>query len=255
MTMTQWTQLFQGTSVAQVNMTKAMWSAVGAKDLGTAVQKLSECRDLDLRPLSAMELDMSLLQPMTQIVSLQLDGARLIHPECLGQLVHLESLSLMDCGLRNMDFLAHEMPNSFIESERGVTHPPNGARQLSNVPIPRFKKLLKLNLRNNSLGSLAFLKSLITLTWLDVGCNAFDDLGPIGQLTNLKNLGVQGNRIDNLEWISKLQNLTDLDLRHNGLRSVRLLGELRNLSRLQIAGNPLDCDDIEDLRRTIQVNF
>ena len=119
-----------------------------------------------------------------------------------------------------------ELTRGFSVDEKGNVTGLNLYNIVSNFDystwISKFKNLRKLNLLNNQLPDISFLKELTHLTELSLTGNQITDISPLRGLTNLKELFLSGNRLSD---ISPLIGLTRLEQLRLGNNKIKILPE------------------------------
>ena len=105
-------------------------------------------------------------------------------------------------------------------------------------------RLIKLNLRANSISDVGALSGLTGLKWLHLDKNNISDVSPLSSLTNLRHLGLQDNKISDVGSLSSLRKLTGLglgnyisDVNGNNISDVSPLSNLKRLHWLYLQNN------------------
>ena len=121
----------------------------------------------------------------------------------------------------------------------------DGAFLEDPTPISHLRNLTELTLNDCRLNDLSFVKTLTSLTVLNVS-NIFgysnakiDDLSPLENLTNLRELFLRGSEIDSLSSFPDLPNLKILGLLHNQISDLAPLANSTRLKRLVLEGNQI----------------
>ena len=104
----------------------------------------------------------------------------------------------------------------------------------------------RLDLRNNSLCDVSFLRELTGLTSLDLRNNSLSDVSFLRELTGLTSLDLSSNRLSDVSFLRELTGITSLDLSFNSLSDVSFLRELTGLTSLDLRNNRLS--DVSFLR-------
>ena len=91
----------------------------------------------------------------------------------------------------------------------------------------------------SSISDYSPLRSLLSLTSLEIANNDLTDISFLSSLTNLHHLNLAGNAITNISALSGLTNLKTLDLQNNQITDVNPLLALTNLEQLWISSNPI----------------
>ena len=176
---------------------------------------------LDLTDLYMNDEDFTLLEQMTELKELRLDGS-------INDLTPL-------AGLKNLTFLTLNY---------------NGIKDLT--PLSGLTNLTWLSLRCNSLDDISPLASLENLKGLILADNNISDLTPLSGLTGLTSLDLSGNNISDLTPLSSLPGLTWLLLNHNMIKDIGPLKNLANLTDLSLAYNGIE--DLSPLSGLTRLN-
>ncbi len=159
-------------------------------------------------------------------------------------------LNLGNCGLTEMPDLSELegletliLSNWYLDQEQQkVVVAPNmgGLNRLHEPPIHSLPAgLKKIVLSSLKLRDGSFLKTLTSLTFLDLGSNLISDWSFIEKLTNLTSLDIHSNKISDASSIAKLTNLTSLDLSDNQIVSWSFLEKLTKLTSLELRNNKI----------------
>ncbi len=105
--------------------------------------------------------------------------------------------------------------------------------------ISELTSLTSLNLGNNNINDISFLKNLKNLQLLTLNNNNIEDISVLKNLKNLKSLYIYKNKISNLSSLSGLKNLKNLALFSNNISNIEALSKLTNLERLTISFNKI----------------
>ncbi|OHE93729.1 protein phosphatase 1 regulatory subunit SDS22 [Colletotrichum orchidophilum] len=137
--------------------------------------------------------------------------------------------------------------------------------RVSSIPalrLDRFRKVVRLCLRQNSIQSIdglaalaptledldfydnlishvRGLEDLVNLTSLDLSFNKIKHIKRINHLTKLKELFLVANKISTIENLEGLDNLTSLELGSNRIRVLQNLDPLKALEELWVAKNKI----------------
>jgi protein phosphatase 1 regulatory subunit 7 len=156
-----------------------------------------------------------------------------------------------------LDLLNDEDPDT---DEIMLSHSRIGS--LSALKLERFKNVIRLCLRQNSiqeisglsdlaetLQDLDFYDNLIShirgldeltnLTSLDLSFNKIKHIKHINHLTKLKDLYFVANKITKIEGLEGLDKLTSLELGSNRIREIKNLDTLKSLEELWLAKNKI----------------
>lgn len=133
---------------------------------------------------------------------------------------------------------------------------------ISSLRLDRFKNVVRICLRQNSIQSIDGLSCLAAtvedvdlydnlikhieglddltkLTSLDLSFNKIKHIKNIGHMTELKDLFLVANKISKIEGLDGLTKLTSLELGSNRIREMRNLDSLKNLEELWVAKNKI----------------
>jgi len=89
-----------------------------------------------------------------------------------------------------------------------------------------FSRLTILNLNNNRISDISFIKNMKQLVELDLSQNQLSSIEALGELTELKVLNLYNNKINNISDLKKLTKLTNLLITANPLIDVSSLNEI-----------------------------
>ncbi len=173
----------------------------------------------------------------------------------LSLLTHLQTLTLREKELDNLDFLSGLTELTSLDLT-GCRFP---GRELSKIAaLPKLHRLTLakcglstianlegapqisyLNLNNNTLRNLEVLSSMTGLTELHLSHNALVELTQIGGLTNLTKLDVSFNALTTLDPIAACVSLTWLDASNNTLNELTAVDKLTGLTYLALEHNGL----------------
>lgn len=158
---------------------------------------------------------------LAALSSLEIEDAELVTTDGLQYCVNLESLTLRNCGLTDISFVA-SMPH-----------------------------LSTLDLTGNRITDISPLRGFTNVRFLRLSDNQISDISPLSGLQNVYELGLRGNQIQD---VSPLQNLrcNGLYLDQNQITSIPALTNM-GLDKLVISNNNLDTDScalLQDYRAT-----
>lgn len=103
--------------------------------------------------------------------------------------------------------------------------------------IPNKEKVFNLQLSQNKIEDLSFLKGFNTLSYLGLSSNQVSNLDGIEYLTKLKRLSFNSNNIVNIDLLGNLINLEHLDLTFNKIKDISALSSLTKLEYLSLYDN------------------
>jgi internalin A len=94
-----------------------------------------------------------------------------------------------------------------------------------------------LDLSNNRITDIRFLKDLTNLTTLNLSSNQITDIQSLQGLTNLTTLDLSNNQITDIRFLKELTNLTTLNLSRNKIIDIHFLEGVINLTMLDLSRN------------------
>ncbi|NII28753.1 TIR domain-containing protein [Pseudoflavitalea sp. X16] len=119
-----------------------------------------------------------------------------------------------------------------------------------------FKKLSYLNLSNNKIKEISWIRQLSSLQELDLSNNNITDISPLKELTSLEDLYLSGNQIRNAQSLSDLSSLKKLHLNANLLSNVVGLESLTAIQELDLSSNQIQyLNGLEQLRALCELNL
>lgn len=148
---------------------------------------------------------------LTRLESLTMTGAPANVLYELPEMEYLQQLHLRDCQLSSSDMDA----------------------------IGKLTSLTRLTLHSCGLSTVAALKPLTNLEYLDLDSNTLRNLEPLSAMTALQELYLGSNAVTDLSAISELKQLTILDVSYNSLKTLAPIQGMTNLSVVRAAHNQL----------------
>lgn len=109
--------------------------------------------------------------------------------------------------------------------------------------LRELPKLITLNLRNNPIEDLSFLKANSELLTLSLLRTNISDITPLKELNKLRLLSLSSDNLTNLEALENLKQLESLNLGKNGATNFNFLKELHRITSLS-----LNLDAIKDYK-------
>ena len=175
--------------------------------------------------------NLEFLSSLLKLESLNLSGS--VFPvedmAMIAALPALKTLSLEDCSLSTIDYLA----NALYLTELNLSY--NTIRNLDALKtIPTLKKL---DLQHNAVNSLDTLASLNELEVLNVSFNAISTLDPLAGCAKLTELVADNNKLTDLNGLKSLSHLELLSVDYNDISEVSVLTKNEALKNLSIASN------------------
>lgn len=111
--------------------------------------------------------------------------------------------------------------------------------------------LVYLDLVNNKITDLSFVKSLLKLRMLSIGNNKVTDISALSSLAELEFLDLYANAIADLTPITGLTKLTNLNCARIGLTDVTTLSGMKQLKMLWMMNNKITKDDLAKLTEAL----
>ncbi len=97
--------------------------------------------------------------------------------------------------------------------------------------------LSSLNIDNNAVSDLSFMKNMSILKSFSAANNMLKDISVLSNFTNLRELNVANNLLTELDPLSSLTSLKTLDVSFNLISNLSPLSALTSVTELNIAGN------------------
>ncbi len=149
-----------------------------------------------------------------------------------------------------------------------------GYNNLSDISaIKQMSPLRRLHINNNPISDISPVSLQPSLQVLELKECEIVDISPLNKLQNLQQLDLGWNKIENIDSLQNLKNLEYLDLRynnisdisclknlskirmlylwHNEITDISVLKKLTTLEDLALGGNPIDENDIEELKKAL----
>jgi internalin A len=112
-----------------------------------------------------------------------------------------------------------------------------------------LKSLTILNLSTNKITDISFLQDLKGLTILDIQNNNINDISNFKDITFLKKLFLGGNVIEDFSFLKSLKKLNYLNLRECKITDISFLKDLKGLIELNLWNNKIeDISFLQDLK-------
>ena len=207
------------------------------------LQNLTALTSLDLH--NNQISDISFLQNLAKLTSLNLHGNRISYISFLQNLTQLTSLDLSFNQIRG------------ISSLQNLTSLNLSFNQISDISfLQNLSGLTSLDLSHNQISDISFLQNLTELTSLDLSHNQISDISFLQDLTQLTSLNLSFNQISDLRFLQNLTQLTSLDLRVNQISDLRFLQNLTQLTSLDLSFNQIsDLRFLQNLTRLTELNL
>ena len=111
--------------------------------------------------------------------------------------------------------------------------------------------LVYLDLVNNKITDLSFVKNLLKLRMLCIGNNKVTDISALSSLAELEFLDIYANAIPDLTPITGLTKLTNLNCARIGLTDVTTLSGMKQLKMLWMMNNKITKDDLAKITEAL----
>lgn len=204
-------------------------------------------QDLSLT-LPGKTLDCRDLLPLKNLQTLTLSVSALSHPEALGELEGLRTLTLWQ-ALEDCQFLSRLTGLRYLN----LKHFESGDLK----PLSGLRELEYLALKAGKIQDLSPLSGLSNLRMLGLIGHQISDIQPLVTLP-LKALSLDQNLVEDVTPLSKIPSLTFLELRNNLIHDLSPLAGMKKLQVLHIEGNfifdfspLLECGSLMEIRGNI----
>jgi Leucine-rich repeat (LRR) protein len=182
------------------------------------------------------------LKPIARLSNLRtlVIQAKAIDLEPLAGLETLQSLSLVECRIGNVEAL------SKLTNLEALNLRSTNIRDLA--PLGQLTYLNELNLAHTKLDGIESIAGLPNLDSLDLSDSGIRDLTPLAGLRNLKFLYLDGTKARDIAPLAKLINLEHLGLERSAVRDLTPLSQLKDLTWLNLSYTPVsDLKPLVDL--------
>jgi hypothetical protein len=177
------------------------------------------------------DFDLKLLEYVSDIENLSIEGLNLVNSKSLEQLRNLKSFCLsIDCNnLSFLDYIHKDLQQLYIFSESRTP------QKADLSPISRFKNLTFLKISHYGKNLISVVSGLSLLEELFLSSIKVADLAFLIQLTHLKKLGLSSCNISDYTILSRLKELQYLVLyRAASLQNIDFINEMTGLQFLFI---------------------
>lgn len=237
----------------------------------SAISSLGGLTTLDLS--GNIISDLAPLSALTGLRTLYLDGNPITDFTPLYSLSSLTTLSIKELEIdeKQLKELSEALPNCAIHSEPasasiiditlgGITFKSDvtfldlsgsGITDISALSVCR--ELTSLNLENNDIRDLSPLMDMPYLATLNINDNSVKDLRPIMAMSTITSLKAANNEITSTVALSSLTGIRELNLRNNPIEDYSGLEKLRSLTRLDLQDNNMTDEDIESLKKLLNL--
>ncbi|NFB58150.1 DUF5050 domain-containing protein [Clostridium botulinum] len=114
--------------------------------------------------------------------------------------------------------------------------------------IEYLKNITKLDISDNNIKDISYLKELDSLELLNLYNNNIEDIFPINNMKKLKDINLSKNNVKDISYLKDL-NLHHLDLRDNKIENIGVLRNKISLQHLYLANNSIkDFSPISNLK-------
>ncbi|MDP8211604.1 MAG: leucine-rich repeat domain-containing protein [Candidatus Stygibacter australis] len=188
--------------------------------------------------------DLSPLQGLVNLKSLKLWSNEISDLSPLQELVNLKSLDLRHNKVSDLSPLQGMVNLNSLNLE---------SNQVSDLsPLQGLVNLNSLNLENNQVSDLSPLQGLVKLNSLNLESNQVSDLSPLQGLVKLNSLKLYNNQVSDLSPLQGLVNPKSLDLRNNQISDLSPLQGMVNLNSLKLWSNEIS--DLSPLQGLVNLN-
>ena len=179
---------------------------------------------------------------LKSVLSLDLSNRNLTSLQGIEYFTNLQELNLSGNAL---------VDSSPLEKLQSLVTLNVGFNQFESVQF-NLPKLEVLNIEENRLSSIEFVRSLESLVALNIRGNRVADLSPLEKSNQLHSLNIRGNQVKNLDVLKGKDQLMNLNARDNQLTSVEPILDLPLNERLYLEGNAIiDFQALKEKRKTI----
>ncbi len=193
-----------------------------------AIDNLEPIRELSLRSLRITVSDETYLEPISNMLS-------------------LEVLSLHDSGIDNVEILRNLLNLETLDlGDNSIT---------DLTPFAGLIKLQILDLSDNDVADLMPLSNLANLSELWLYSNRVSDLMPLSNLAKLRSLALGFNSISSLEPLENLHSLELLKIQGNEVRDLTPIADLKLTQLLAPANKISDLSPLEDIESLKWMNL
>lgn len=188
--------------------------------------------------------DLSPLAAMTGLRELYIGDNNITDLSALSGLVNLKSLNLSKAYISDLSALQNLKALTRLElREAGpLVNSYRTAPDLSG--IGGFKNLKKLDIAENNLKDISFLKDAPQLEALNAAYNQLNNISILAEFKNLTELDLSNNYIRNIDSLHGLRLLQKLNLSRNHIIDAGALAGLTQLEELDLSANVLSDIDV-----------
>ena len=191
----------------------------------SGIRKLSSLSALSLADTGLDDYSLEFIAEASALISLDIRS----NPALTGEAVDVLKSRLYSCQI-----LHSELPYSIVIGDRSFKNS-DTIIDLSSIGITDISQVASflrpefINLANNSVSNIYNIQYCTTLKTLNLASNIIEDITPLAPLTQLEALDLSNNYITNLG----------------------ALFYLRSLRSLNLSGNPLEAEQLDELRQML----
>lgn len=192
--------------------------------------------DQQLKDILTRQLGTEVTQQNIQnITSLNLSYENVTNLKGLEYATNLQSLDLSGSNISDLTPLQNLHQLIFLNLRLNKASTPPDLAPIENL------KLQSLNLLADDYGNYVSrimpIRNMTTLSSLELGDNALNDLNIIQNLKNLTYLSLSQNNLQNLDGLSQISNIETLRLGYNKLSNIDQLSKMKHLKYLSLGDN------------------
>ncbi|MFD2523287.1 leucine-rich repeat domain-containing protein, partial [Emticicia soli] len=229
------------------------------------LQNLTQLQSLDLSDNQIQ--DISFLQNLTQLQALDLSYTKIQDISFLQNLTQLQSLNLSANQIQDYSFLQNltQLQALYLSDNQIQDYSfLQNLTQLQSLDLSYTKiqdysflqnltQLKSLNLRDNQIQDISFLQNLTQLQALYLNANQIQDYSFLQNLTQLQALYLSSNQIQDYSFLQNLTQLQSLDLSYTKIQDYSFLQNLTQLKSLNLHDNQIQ--DISFLQNLTQLQY
>lgn len=197
----------------------------------SAIRRVDDAGRLEFRPWAITNTVVAALAALPRLTSLAFGNQPAVSDlSPLGKMPALETLRVSGCG-------AHDL--AFVQKLALISLEVRNESVDSLAPLASETQLQHLVLVDTQNADLAPLAGLTQLRSLTVTKNAVVSAAPVAGMTELTQLALDDNGITDLAPVAGLAKLTDLAVRNNKVASIAPLANLTRLTSLALSNNKI----------------
>lgn len=118
--------------------------------------------------------------------------------------------------------------------------------EVDYTALSQLSSLTELNLSENQIGNIYFLRGLNQLTWLELGKNKITDISPLQNMAEIESLALYDNKIEDISALGGMKKLRELYLDDNEISDISALTQDEGINILRLDNNKIS--DISPLQ-------